>query len=329
MTQRSQKEWKKITRIETFDMPSDSVQLTIHSAGYTLNTTPKDIHNLRYSGNRRKIDTFWSLWEADIAVPTLDLVEYHSDQWEVIAAGFPDKAPVQSWELLDENEMTVTGVAMALQPWSNRAWIASTDNKLYLYDLDEEMVSGIQLLTEKTVGSHIQFDYNSRYLVKGETFTFTPLHARPLKEIDHYRIWFQTPSGTKYGIKDGLPVAFTSNFTVYERQFQRTVQDKVSIELTERGEYLFVLEVTFIDGEEQEERIIVKTLYKKPLTSFDLSALMTISGLEFDSDQKLWAYDQTEEKYYQIGLHYDTMLIDYDRKILYFRENYDNVDVIT
>jgi hypothetical protein len=301
------------------------VLITIRSGDFN-NEPYTDAFNLKYSNTRRKIDTFWGLGEIE-GHPTLDMLQYISDDWETLAIGLPGKHVVQSWELIDEDNNPVSGIDLSIQPFSERAWVATSDGKLYLYDLSEQLVSGVAPLKLRTHGSHVQLDYDSRYLIKDEDFVFIPWHARPLKEIESYRIWYSTPSGTKFGILDGVPVSFSSNFIVRGQQLDRTIADRVSIPLTERGEYLFVLEVTFIDKTQHVERVIAKTNFKRPLGMLDVSSsVVTVSGLDFDSDQKLWVRNLAGN-YYQIGLHYDLMLVDYDKKIIYFREDYDDVDV--
>lgn len=324
MKQAAKKEWRTITKIEVLDMEPEVV-ITIKSGDF--DSQPYiDAYNLRYSNTRRKIDMFWGLGEVE-GKPTLDMIQYQSDDWETLAIGLPGKHVVQSWELLDEDNNPVTGVDLAVQPFSERAWVSTADGKLYLYDLSEDMVSGVDHLVGKTHGSHVQFEYDTRYLIRGESFIFTPWHARPLKEIDSYRIWYRTPAGVKFGIFDGTSVPFSSNFTVRGRQLTRTIADEISIPLTELGEYLFVLEVTFIDGDQHTEKIIAKTNHKVPLAILDISPdVPTVSGLDFDSDQRLWVRDLAGD-YYQIGFHYDLMLVDYDKKLIYFREDYDQVDV--
>lgn len=325
MKQKSQREWANIERIEVHDMEGD-VQITFRSGDFN-NGPYLDAYNARYSDNRRKIDSFWDVGSVGI-IPTIDLVTYQSDEFEVLVAGYADKMVLQSWETLDSNYVAITGIDLAVQRLHNRAWVATADGKLYLYDLSEDMVSGVNLLRGRTHGSHVAFDYNFRYIVLGETFTFTPWHARPLKEIESYRIWYQDPSGTKYGILGGTPVAYSSSFTVRGQQFDRTITDKVDLVLNQLGEYVFVVDATFVDGETHTEKVIVKTCFKTPIAELDISSdVSVISGIDFDRDQKLWVRDMTGD-YYQVGLHYDTMLIDYERKILYFREPYDSVAVI-
>ena len=326
MKQPSQKEWDTIDKIEVYDV-EDDVQISIASGDF--NRGPYlDHYNLEYSPNRRKIDTFWDMGEIE-GHPTIDMIRYVSDEWELLALGFSERDIVESWELIDENDNTVTGVDIAIQPFTERAWVATADARLYLYDLSQDTVSGIDALKDKTVGSHVQFDYETRYLVRDENFVFIPWHARPIKEIISYRLSYRTPSGTKFGLKDGATVSFTSDFLVKGEQLTRTIADQVTVPLTERGEYLFVLEATFIDGVEHTEKIVVRANFKKPLASFDVSAEVpfTVSGVDFDSDQKLWL--TTTGGHHRIDFNTDQMIIDYNQKIIYFKEEYDSVDITT
>lgn len=326
MKQWTLKEWTKITRIKTFDLESN-VTITVKSADFN-NTPHKDFYNLAWSQTRNKIDTFWDLGLTVSGNHSLDLLEYTTDEWQDLLNGFIDKEVVQSWELLDLTFNNITSVDLALEPFSNRAWVLTNNKKLLCYDLSDETISGVDLLRSRTHGAHVDFDYISRYLTRGETFVFTPIHSRPLQEIIKYRIWYQTPTGNKYGLLDGSSVSFASNFWVTGQQLQKRITDKISIVLSELGEYLFSLEVEFMDGTKHYNSIIVKTLYKTPLTSLDLSSLITptVSGLSFDSDQKLWVIDNNQMGY-QINLHTDIMLLDFDSRTFYFKEKYDEVDI--
>jgi hypothetical protein len=77
------------------------------------------------------------------------MVEYIAKEWETLIIGYPEKEVVQSWELLDENNLSVIGVDLAIQPFTEKAYVVSTDKKLYIYDLSEEMVSGVNNLKGK------------------------------------------------------------------------------------------------------------------------------------------------------------------------------------
>ena len=323
---KTEKEWKEITKIETMNF-EDGVKINIKSGNYNKEDYLSP-WNLRYSTTRKKIDELWGIGEVE-GKPTLDLIKYISDEWEQLIIGLSDKEIIKSWELLDVSGYNVTPIDMALQPFSDRAWFATTSGMLYCYDLSEETVSGVDLFLNKTFGPNIQIDLINTYVVRGENIEFTPIYARPIQEIRKYRLWYQTPAGTKYGLAGGTPVAFTTDFWVYgEQPLSRRVEGLISIPATEIGEYLLVFEAEFVDGITHVDRKICTVNHKCPLATYYLAPYITdeILGIEFDSDQQLWVY--TSDKYYRINLHTDIMLIDYNNKELYFKEDYSTVEVL-
>jgi len=325
MKQRSRKEWKVLTKIEGVNF-EDGVGVNIRSGDFNSDDYLGQ-WNLRFSENRNKIDEFWGLGEIS-GYSTLDLIEYITDEWQQLVIGMTSKQVKERWELLDDAMSGVDAVDMTLQPFTDRGWIVTDDGQLHCYELEQTMVSGVDSLGKRTPGSHVQIEMEFKNVVVGEYIEFLPWHARPLKEIKKYRLWYQTPSGTKYGLLSGSPVAYTSDFWVIgEETISRTVENLIRVQAIERGEYLFVLEAIFTDDEEHNDRVVCSVNYKQPIASFDLSSLIAESlvGIDFDSDQKLWV--KTASDYYKIGLHTDVMLVDYSQKVIYFKEKYDVVEV--
>jgi hypothetical protein len=320
--QATQKEWEELTKVDVFDM-EDGIQIEIRSSDIT--TGPYlDFWNLRYSDNRKKIDTFWELGYEDIS--TLDLIKYTSDEWQQLVLGFSDRNTVNRWELLNTDSnvisglnITVSGVDVAVQPFTDRAWVITEDAQLYCYDLIEDMTSGLNNLRGITSGAHVQIEIEQPEVVLGEAIEFIPWHARPLKEIRSYDLWYKKPDGTKVAIDDAI-IADGTPLT-------RSVKNLVSIPTTQRGGYLLAVETTFVDGDVQIYKTLANVNYKIPLVQFDLSSTISgvVEGLEFDSDQRMWV-KTTNDDFYKIDMHYDLMLIDYDKKIVYFREPYDEVN---
>jgi hypothetical protein len=334
--QKMLQEWKEIRSISLFNI-EDTVQIEVRSADFNAGPYISP-WNLKYSPNRLKIDEFWDVGHNG-TIPTLDRIEYQTDEWQQLVLGFSTKEVKDSWELLETTantisgvNITVSGVDLALQPYSDLAWIATSDNRLLAYDLSELVVSGIDKISTTTPGAHVQLEQEELDVLLGEDIEFEPWHVRPLKEIASYRIWYELPDGQKFGLLNGVSVAFTSNFVVVIPEgtdITRTVESLISITTTQRGEHLVVLEVTFADGEQQEYRRIFRAKYKLPVTTIDISSLVpdTITGIDFDADQKLWV--KTTDDYYRINLHADIMLIDYTNRILYFKEDYDLVGIET
>lgn len=324
--QPSLREWEKLTKIETVNI-DDIVTVTLTSANFVAPLYLSAWNNT-YSDRRRKVDDFWALGEIG-NVPTLDHVKYVTDEWQQLLLGFTEKEIKQSWQLLDNNGNEVNGIDLAVQPFSDKLWIITTSGMLYCYDARDDFYSNISLIQDRTVGSNVKLDFDFREVVSGEDFTFIPWHARPLKEIIRHRIWYQDPSGNKSGLLNGTEVAYSSNFWIKGAQFQRTIGDLVSVTADETGEWLFVLEVVFIDGEEHTERVIASVKTKTPLVSLDISETISgvFKGVDFDSNQRMWLW--IDDDYHRITLHKDIFIVDFDDKILYFHEDYDTVEVVT
>lgn len=325
MKQRTQKEWNIIHQASVMNTES-GVNVVISSADYNQGPYLSQ-YNFLYSEQRNKIDEFWDVGTVN-DVSTLDQVLYTTDEWQNLVQGFSDTAVNSSWEFLDTNWLNISGIDVALQPFTDLAWVLDDNNQVYLYDTLDTTVSGFDLLKARTAGSHIQIDPLTKTVIRGEDIEILPWHALPLKEIQKYRIWYQTPSGTKYGLLNGAQVSFTSDFYVKQTEkLKRSVEDVITISATELGEYLFVFEAEFVDGETHTDYRIVPVQYKYPLAQFDLSTLIAdpLDGIEFSSDQQLWV--KSNNDHYQINLHHDKMLIDFTNKVLYFREPYEEVDI--
>jgi len=324
MKQSTSKEWKYITYVETHNF-EDDVSIELRSADFDWGPY-LSFYNLRWSEDDTKIDEFWDIGEEISAGTTLDLVGYIANDWENLVLGFSGTTVRDSWELIDWDLNTIDAVDMAVQPFTDRAWIVDS-SKLYCFGMEETMVSGIDFLVDKTSGSHFRIEASDDYYVLGDDITFTPLHVRPIQQVAKYRLWYKTPSGTKYGLDSGSPVAFTADFWKYPTELKRELEGEITITATERGEYKIALEAVYPDGTSFVDRKIIPVKYKQPLSAIDISDHVSgsILGIDFDSDQKLWV--KTTVAYYRFSLHADLMIIDYSDKIIYFREDYTSVEI--
>lgn len=324
--QRTLKEWKSLDYIDIYDMES-GVDVSIKSADFD-NGPYMAFYNLRWSEEDTKIDEFWDIGASDNSRNTLDLVEYASHEWQNLLLGFSTKVVKNQWELLDADWNNITPIDMTIQPFTDRAWMCDSAHQLYCYDIEESLVSGLNYLTGITNESRVRLEVESCWVVLDDDMYITPLLVRPEQQVDKYRVWYMTPSGTKYGLLNGSQVAYSSDFWNYPQQFKRELEGQITVTSTERGEYLFVLEAVFPDTTTHTDKVIVSAGYKLPLSTIDLSTHLTgetLEGIDFDSDQRLWI--KTSTGYYRFSLHKDLMMIDYTDKILYFREDYEDVEV--
>jgi len=328
MKQSTDKEWSEIYKIESYNMESD-VQIDI-SFSDVYSGPYISFYNNRFSENRNKIDEFWDIGVGD-TYSTLDYITYISDDWRQLVQGFSSKEVRNSWELISNTYENFEAVDLAIEPFTTRAWIVDTNANLYCYDTHDYMIHNVDLLLDKTPGSQVQLEVESTNIVLGEEIRVVPWHALPVREIKKFRIWFQTPQGDKYGWKFGEVVAYSNNLWMNDDGIlKRSITNTIVVPAEERGEYLFVIEAIFVDDETQIDKVIVPVRHKMPLSSWDLRTIGVegdVLGLEFSSDQDLWV--STTSGYYKLEPHYDIMLVDYTRKVIYFREQYDSVEVTT
>lgn len=321
--QPSLKEWRRLTEVNVFDM-EDGVNVAIRSADF--NQPPYwSWYNLRVSDNRSKIDELWQLGEDNNKLERVGLI---TDEWQQALLGFSDKETKDSWDIIGTNwDVSITGVDMAVQPFTERAWVITDNGLLYCYDLEDTMASGVDYLQPRSSGPLAQIECSTRRINLGDDIVFTPWFARPIKEIKRYRFWYQDPNGNKYGILDGDPVSYTSNFWATGIITKRIITDEITITSTLRGEYLIVLETEYIDNTSDSDRILVQVQYKQPLVVMDISDIVSTpcQGIDFDSDQKMWV--KANNSFFKLELHTDTMVIDYNSKIIYLKENYNTVKV--
>ena len=325
MKQTSTKEWKELTAVRLLDM-EDAVTITVRSADF-IHGPYLVPYNLRFSPQRNKIDEFWDVGLVD-TVNTLDWIEYTSDEWQQLVLGFSDKGVRESWELLDSGNTNIAAVDIALEPFSERAWVID-NTMLYLFDTNQTIIENVEALRDRTQGTNLAFDLEFPSVVLGEDIVFIPIHARPLKEIQAYRIWYQTPTGDKFHFDaTGTPQTFDNTFYIRDVfPLKRTVDSIKKVTSTERGEYILGFDAIYIDQEEDHERVVVPVQSKQAQAEFDLSSIGTnLTGIDFDTDHNLWVLDDNGD-YHNIVMHYDKMLIDFVNKIIYFREQYENVDV--
>jgi hypothetical protein len=323
MKQSTSKEWKNITYVDTENL-EDDVSIEIRSANFDWGPY-LSFYNMRWSDIDTKIDEFWNIESIDTGT-ALSLVGYITDEWQNLVLGFSGKTTKDRWELINTDLSSIDAIDLAVQPFSERAWLVD-DSSLYCFSLEETMVSGVDFLVDKTPDSNFKIELSNDYYTIGDDIVFTPLHIRPLKQVDRYRLWYKAPSGTKYGLNAGIQVAFSSDFWQYPTELKRELEGEVTINASERGEYKICLEVYYPGDILYIEKIVVPIKYKQPLSKIDISDYVSgvILGVDFDSDQQLWV--KTDSGYFNFSLHSDLMIVDYSDKIVYLKEDYEEVDI--
>jgi len=277
------------------------------------------------------IPSFWAIGSGSPGAATLDFVVYDHPELEMKVDGFVGTHAKISQELVDSDEIAIDATDLAVEPHSDRIWV-TTHHKLYCYSADLPYIN-LQTLAGKDADPVCRIETDSDFVISGEVLTLELFWRNPSKGIDRHRVFIEHENGNRWGLlEDGTMEAYNSatDYYVYGEPRTRYLRQPVELTLSTAGTYTFILETYFEDGtKETDKRCVVYSPKLLPVGEYDLETLglsNLVTGIDFDSDNFIWLRDQTGAVH-KIGRFYDTMLIDYEKKILFLRDEYDSVTV--
>ncbi len=326
-TKTTLKEWESFDRVQVHGVdPEDGATISISSCQF--NAGPyKDFYNVDWSEGDNKIDMFWDTSVTASGINTLDMVRFSSDDFSnIVIAQLTAKETFQQIELLDEIGSTIgTPVDIALQPFQDRVWVATSDT-LYLYDLNRPYPD-MGKMTKKQYDSFVRIDVDSYHKVFADDVEISYRLVRPIVDVAKHRVSIEFPDGTKHAIINGVLTLLTPGLDFFQFGVLSDTLLRADdiITLGQRGDYIITLEVVFGDNTSNIDQRIVTVDSKNALAALDLPFSDAV-GVHFDSDQKLWVLDSTGV-HHRIDLATDVMLIDFDQKTIFFHEQYDEVQV--
>ena len=223
---------------------------------------------------------------------------------------------------------------------SSSPWLYGVDaTKLYIWDRRELIpnnLAGLAGLSDEPE-QHFSIEALEHQTVEAATpsQTITIAMEGPRANI-RTRSWtwkITTPSGEEvyvdpvtgdlheeiFSTDNPIPIEY---FGIKQRDFDVT--------LDETGDYLIELELTHIDNTVSVFKRIFTVQARKALAQFTLTSHLSLidqtnrihcslnGSLFLENGGKMW----------RVTPHYDTMLIDPDERSIYFRENYDKIEVL-
>ena len=280
----------------------------------------------------RTIDNFEMplFWMVNGPDHTLELHKYDADDPELRLDGYADKSVWDKYELVSMSGQQITPNDMAVEPWSEWLWVVDNQN-LYLFD-DELYYPDTTSLVSKNYDAPATIHPSSYVLVSGETVDLEYVWDRPTVGLVRHRTWVEKPDGNKYSLEDGSEVTYHSDSSswIVEEPHGRYIKPTETYTLDQRGQYTYILQTYFTDRTTYTDKRIISVNYKEPRASFFLPAAgihQNILSVDIDSENQLWIFGADGTRY-QIGKHYDVMLIDIDKKVLYFSEPYSQIRVL-
>lgn len=276
------------------------------------------------------IPGFWTLGENSAGYSTLDFTVYDHADVLVRLAGYTGTHAVFSQELKDLNGNAIIARDLAVQPHSNHIWVVSY-SKLYCYSSELPYVN-LQSLADITPDRACRIETDEDFVLEDNTITLEFIWRNPTKGLKRHRVSAIHENGTKYVLDGNSLIAFdpADEYWQYGEPLSRHLRAPVELTLTVSGRYTFILEATLGDDTvEIDRRVIQNRPLLLPLAEFsfpDINITNNIVGIHIDRGNEIWVL--TEENHiFKILRHTDTMLIDYEKKIIYCKELYDKLYV--
>ena len=279
------------------------------------------------SFTNENMPVFWSVTNGYQAGVHLLSLDGYANGLELRLEGFNTKNPIVQQELLSSSGVNITPTDLAVETRSNNIWVVDSDT-LYLFDANLPYASTFSGLADKDYDAAAIIEPDSYYATIGETVQIHYFWKLPAKGLVRHRVWVQKPDGTKWHINDGDEVAWMGDGAwSYGEPYHRELRVPDVFTLDQRGQYIYTLETKYTDGTTSIDQRIISVNSKDARAEWSLNSISdNLRGVDVDSEGKIWVMDNNRIKY-QIDLHYDNMIIDFDKKIIYFREPYDKITV--
>ena len=309
----------------------DTTIITVTSASFNQEDYILGYSELDENVNGNNINMFWAIGSGTQAGQyTLDLKVYNTDDIGLRLDGFTSKQTILQQELLDTSSNRIIPLDLTIEPFSDRLWVVDSGN-LYIYNDELPYPVLKDLLDKKQYHAECVIQPNTYYAVLGDEIELDYLWKRQTQGIVYHRVWVTYPDGNTYSLENGIAITYhtDSSSWIYGEPQSRKIRPSEFYTLDQYGDYVYSLEVKYTDQTKSLDKRVVSVVYKIPEIQFSLSDLgitTTARGIDFDSEYNLWILDIAGVKY-KIDRHYDNMMVDFERKVLYFREPYTRVDV--
>jgi hypothetical protein len=254
-----------------------------------------------------------------------------------IARGISSFNPVERYRLANINGDAVSITDYSLNMSGNYFYGIDSD-KLYIWDRRDRLPSNLSLMTGITEQPEQSFALVAYDLQTVEdnapSITLSVEMERPqgvktarswmwsVVKPDNETLYIKPSTGElfdyEYWNDNPIPISY---YGIKERNFDLT--------LDEVGDYIFELRILYTDGTTEIVRKIFQLHQKNAIAQYDLGHLISlideINRIHLTENGELWI--SNAEAIYKLRPVYDTFMVDAENNKLYFREEYDAVEV--
>ena len=333
----TRKFWKEITEVNIYNIEPVDATITISSVAGTMQQIP-DQGYVDYDtiGGR---SSFWELEENNLQTVLQQLLPVSKVVETEPTMGFQLDV-FREWILADATGFAIDYadvVDYAIERYRPYIYVLTSDSMLNIYNKLPEYpdLASMRLLKNRTAGPKTVVYASYEEGILGDQIRLSAKVLTKSKPVTSYYIQGARP-------RDNGELQYISTTGVWGSTIREARVSMVAptvnppykpylIDLDEGGCYTFVLTTRYTDGTQDKDVKIIWSRYKMPIASFDLTAVdatLTIPhALCFDYNHRLWLGGSfgADFKFKVLNLHADLMLIDYDKKLLYLREEYGRV----
>ena len=333
----TKKIWKDITDVEYYGLEPETGTVQIDC--FTFNSERQvdkyqlyvdtSIEKLLYHklGTKTSSGGDWSVHQhLTVSADTLGELYSGNDALQV----------VKEIELLYESA-TLNLNDIAVQPFTGRIFAIDNDY-LYIFSPHDSLATK-RGLKDRDPGAKMSIEVDEGFhYVRGDTISFKPIWRMPTERVYCNRWSIKKPDGSVVYLDILGEVVNASDAWIFNKTsselifgpFKSPYGDRArqdfSYTLTNRGTYQIILETKYADDTTEKDIVTVQAHYKEADVRISLpTALKNSTGVAFDADQKLWFLKSTTAT--MSHLIYDIYMIDFERKMIFLREDYGTVTV--
>lgn len=330
------KEWRSLDSVEIYNVEPITATIKIEALDFNQNEYINEYES--YIDNLTN-EKALSMSITELTGKTyLNYEIFTANSVDDLLAGIDTKHTVQQVKLLGCGDTEISGIVdIAIQPDTNRVFVLSVD-AMRIYDLDIPYIDSKDF-NGKSSDAHTLIDMSHDIAIEGDEITLAPFRQVRNRRIIKYKWDLKKPDDSR--------VTFIYNDSLKEFEEQTYISDsntdawtKNAYEVTNPsefsykrleytvaavGQHLFTLSVQYDDGAVDVDKRILDIKTKGVIATFPIPYFMlSPSAIAFNSDNELCILDVAGVA--RISFNYDTAMIDVDKKVVYTREEYFNIE---
>lgn len=322
-------EWESITSVELAHVGTDtyiSIQMFPWDSDGKLDTQNIIVP---YDGGERPlfIDIGTRAWGS-----TLLHKSFTVSNFDIIRQGVEEKDTYHEIELLDENNLNVNINDFVLKP-NSRFMYAIDNTNFYVYNTELEYPN-TRDLDDQSPDAKISL-YSLRWIYTRGTTAYVSTRNDAISDPPSRVRWgLLDPNGSEYYVGlDGTLYSTTQDSWILNQRWEDGVWEEQEIPITflSNGVHIVTFEAQYWDDQFRVSSTLkTKMLLFVPSITPEIqlslpAAMQNSTNIGMDSDLKLWLKKSNSIR--ELDVFHDYFLVDYEKKVIWCREDYNSIRV--